>query len=73
MGNTSSIPAFSLLSLGSKHWPNLLAPLCGVALKFFPLSAPDTAAHQSTPGQGHAQHRQTGRRVPGTGRFVRNG
>ena len=32
MGNTSSIPAFSILSLGSKHWPNLLAPLCGVAL-----------------------------------------
>ena len=33
MGNTSSIPAFFILSLVSKHWPNLLAPLCGAALK----------------------------------------
>ena len=32
MGNTSSIPAFFILSLVSKHWPNLLAPLCGAAL-----------------------------------------
>ena len=32
MGNTSSISAFSILSLVSKHCPNLLAPLCGAAL-----------------------------------------
>ena len=32
MGNTSSIPAFFIHSLVSKHWPNLLAPLCGAAL-----------------------------------------
>ena len=33
MGNTSSIPAFFILSLVPKHCPNLLAPLCGAAIK----------------------------------------
>ena len=33
MGNTYSIPAFFILSLGANLTPNLLAPLCGVALK----------------------------------------
>ena len=35
MGNTSSIPAFFILSLVPKHWPNLLAPLCGAALELW--------------------------------------
>ena len=32
MGNTQSILAFFILSLETKHCPNLLAPLCGAAL-----------------------------------------
>ena len=33
MGNTYSIPAFSYFRLEYNLTPNLLAPLCGVALK----------------------------------------
>ena len=56
MGNTSSIPAFFILSLVPKSAPNLLAPLCGAAInqsltKTEILSSP---AIRPVPGKRHS-------------------